>query len=202
MEPPYPGYRSLVRALQKYKELAKSDDGELLPPAKKTIVPGDSYSGIPRLTRLLRSLGDLPADASVSADGVTYEAALVDAVKTFQLRHGRDPNGRIGAQTLADLNVPLSRRVEQMQLALERWRWMPESYQRAPIIVNIPEFRLRAYDKDFHIALTMNVIVGNSVGHDTPMFADEMAQVVFRPYWAVPLSITKARSDRPLHQNL
>ena len=192
VEPPYPGYRSLVRALQRYKELAKSGDGELLPPAKKTIVPGDSYSGIPRLTRLLRSLGDLPADASVSADGVTYDAALVDAVKTFQLRHGRDPNGRIGAQTLADLNVPLSRRVEQMQLALERWRWMPESYQRAPIIVNIPEFRLRAYDKDFHIALTMNVIVGNSVGHDTPMFADEMAQVVFRPYWAVPLSIVRS----------
>jgi murein L,D-transpeptidase YcbB/YkuD len=116
----------------------------------------------------------------------------VDAVKKFQGRHGRDPNGRIGAQTLADLNVPLSRRVQQMQLALERWRWMPEAYQRAPIIVNIPEFRLRAYDKDFNVAVTMNVVVGNSFGHDTPVFADTMAQVVFRPYWAVPLSIVRS----------
>ena len=192
VEPPYPGYRRLMQALQSYAELAKHDDGELLPPPTKAIVPGDAYPGVPRLTRLLRLVGDLPADADVSADGTIYDAALVDAVKKFQGRHGRDPNGRIGAQTLADLNVPLSRRVQQMQLALERWRWMPEAYQRAPIIVNIPEFRLRAYDKDFNVAVTMNVVVGNSFGHDTPVFADTMAQVVFRPYWAVPLSIVRS----------
>ena len=64
--------------------------------------------------------------------------------------------------------------------------------QEAPVIVNIPEFRLRAYDKDFNVAVTMNVIVGNSFGHDTPVFADTMAQVVFRPYWAVPLSIVRS----------
>lgn len=192
VEPPYPGYRGVMRALQTYTDLAKNDDGELLPPVKKMIVPDDTYPGVPRLTRLLRLVGDLPADAVVSADGTTYEAALVDAVKKFQLRHGRNPDGRIGVQTLADLNVPLSRRVQQMQLALERWRWMPEAYQRAPIIVNIPEFRLRAYDKEFNVGLTMNVIVGNSFGHDTPVFADAMAQVVFRPYWAVPLSIVRS----------
>ena len=84
----------------------------------------------------------------------------MDAVKNFQRRCGRDPNGRIDAPTLADLNVPLSRRVRQMQLTLERWRWMPDSYQKAPIVVNIPEFRLRAYDKDFKIGVTMNVVVG------------------------------------------
>jgi murein L,D-transpeptidase YcbB/YkuD len=197
VEPPYPGYRRVLQALQTYTARAKNDDGEVLPPVKKAVVPGDVYPGVPRLTRLLRLLGDLPADAAVPSDETTYDAALVDAVKNFQRRHGRDPNGRIGAQTLADLNVPLSRRVEQMQLALERWRWMPEVYQRAPIIVNIPEFRLRAYDKDFNVALTMNVIVGNSFGHDTPVFADTVAQVVFRPYWAVPLSIV--RSDLVPH---
>ncbi len=192
VEPPYPGYRRIMQALQTYAELAKNDDGELLPPLTKAIVPGAAYPGVPRLTRLLRLVGDLPADADVSADGTIYDAALVDAVKNFQRRHGRDPNGRIGAQTLADLNVPLSRRVQQMQLALERWRWMPEAYQRESIIVNIPEFRLRAYDKDFNVAVTMNVVVGNSFGHDTPVFADAMAQVVFRPYWAVPLSIVRS----------
>jgi len=192
VEPPYPGYHRVMQALQTYTALAKNDDGRLLPPVKKAIEPGGTYPGVPRLTQLLRLLGDLPADAAISADGITYDAALVDAVKRFQRRHGRDPDGRLGAQTLADLNVPLSRRVQQMQLALERWRWMPEAYQRAPIIVNIPEFRLRAYDKDFNVAVTMNVVVGNSFGHDTPVFADTMAQVVFRPYWAVPLSIVRS----------
>src|ERR1700722_950250 len=111
VEPPYPGYRRTIQALQTYTELAKKDDGEQLPPVKKAIVPGDSYPGVPRLTRLLRLVGDLPADAAVPSDSVAYTDALVDAVKNFQRRHGRDGNGRIDAQTLADLNVPLSRRV-------------------------------------------------------------------------------------------
>ena len=192
IEPPYPGYRRTVQALQTYLELARKDDGEQLPPLAKAIVPGEDYPGVPRLTRLLRLLGDLPADADVPADGTVYDGALVDAVKKFQRRHGRDPNGRIGAQTLVDLNVPLSRRVEQMQLALERWRWLPEAYQREPIVANIPEFRLRAYDKDFNVGVTMKVVVGNSYGHDTPVFADAMTYVVFRPYWEVPPSIIRA----------
>jgi len=191
VEPSYPGYRCTIQALQTYLELARKDDGEQLPLVEKTIVPGDSYPGVTRLTRLLRLVGDLPADANVPADQTAYAGALVDAVKSFQSRHGRDPNGRIDTQTLADLNVPLSRRVRQMQLTLERWRWLPDLYQKAPIVVNIPEFRLRAYDKDFNIGVTMNVVVGKAYGHDTPVFSDTMQYVVFRPYWEVPYSITK-----------
>lgn len=133
VEPPYPGYRHTLQALQTYTELAKKDDGEQLPAIKKTIVPGDAYPGLPRLTRLLKLVGDLPADANVPSDPSIYQGALVDSVKNFQRRLGRDPSGKIDAQTLADLNVPLSRRVRQMQLTLERWRWLPPSYQNAPI---------------------------------------------------------------------
>ena len=165
VEPPYPGYRRTVQALQTYVELAKRDDGEKLPPPaapKKTTSPGDTWPGVPRLTRLLRLVGDLPADANVSPDRSVYDGPLVDAVKSFQRRHGRDVDGRIGAQTLADLNVPLSRRVEQMQWTLERWRWLPDINRKAPIVVNIPEFRLRAYDENFNVGVTMKVVVGKA----------------------------------------
>jgi murein L,D-transpeptidase YcbB/YkuD len=192
VEPPYPGYRRTMQALQTYMELAKKDDGEQLPATKKPIMPGDTYAGVPRLTRLLRLVGDLPETANVPADQSTYSGALVDAVENFQRRHGRDPNGKIDAATLTDLNVPLSRRVRQMQLTLERWRWLPDSYQKSPIVANIPEFRLRAYDQDFKIAVTMNVVVGKAYGHDTPVFSETMEYVVFRPYWEVPYSITNA----------
>jgi L,D-transpeptidase YcbB len=195
VEPPYPGYRNTIQALQTYMKLAAQDDGEQLPPPappKKAIAPGDAYPGVPRLTRLLRLVGDLPADANVPADRPVYDGALVDAVKKFQSRHGRDASGRIDALTLADLNVPLSRRVQQMQWTLERWRWLPDSYQKAPIVANIPEFRLRAYDKDFNIGVTMKVVVGKSYGHGTPVFSDTMKYVVFRPYWEVPPSIIRA----------
>lgn len=191
VEPPYPGYRRTRQALQRYLELAQKDDEQSLPPIKGKISPGASYPGVPRLAQLLRMVGDLPADANVPADSTIYSGPLVDAVKQFQRRHGRAPNGQIDSQTLADLNVPLSRRIKQMQLTLERWRWLPPAYEQSPIIANIPEFRLRAYDKDFKIGVTMNVVVGKAFGHKTPVFSDTMEYVVFRPYWDVPPSIIR-----------
>jgi murein L,D-transpeptidase YcbB/YkuD len=192
VEPPYPGYRRTIQALQTYLELSKEDDGEQLPAVKKAIAPGDSYPGVPRLIRLLRLVGDLPASANVPADGTVYQGPLVDAVKNFQRRLGREADGRISAQTLADLNVPLTSRVRQMQLTLERWRWLPLAYQKSPVVANVPEFRLRAYDENFKIAVTMNVVVGKAYGHDTPVFSDTMEYVIFRPYWSVPYSIARA----------
>jgi murein L,D-transpeptidase YcbB/YkuD len=192
VEPPYPGYRRTIQALHVYLALAKQDDGEQLPAVKKTFGPGESYPGVPRLTRLLRELGDLPADANVPPDSTVYQGPLVDAVKSFQARHGRTVDGRIGTQTLADLNIPLSTRVGQMQLTLERWRWLPIGYNSSPIVANIPEFRLRAYDDNFRLALMMSVVVGKAYNHDTPVFSDSMEYVIFRPYWNVPYSIAKA----------
>jgi murein L,D-transpeptidase YcbB/YkuD len=202
VEPPYPGYKRTIQALQSYILLAKKDDGEQLPaPATtKVIAPGDSYPGVPRLIRLLRLVGDLPSDASLPADATVYQGPLVDAVKNFQRRHGRDPDGRLGAQTLADMNVPLSTRVREMQLTLERWRWLPVSLHAAPLVANIPEFRVRGYDENYKINLSMNVVVGKAYNHDTPVFSDTMQYVVFRPYWNVPYSIARgeffSRIDR------
>ena len=196
VEPSYPGYRRTIQALQTYLRLAGKDDGEQLPaptPAsKKSIVNGDRYSGVPRLVRLLRLLGDLPADVTIPPDPAVYEAPLVEAVRNFQRRHGRDPSGRIDQQTLADLNVPLSRRIQQMQWTLERWRWLPAECPSPIIVVNIPEFQLRGYDKDFIVGVTMKVVVGRSYGHKTPVFSGAMSDIVFRPYWQVPESIVRS----------
>jgi len=194
VEPTYPGYQRAIQALHSYMELAKKEDADSLslPPVQKTIGPGESYAGLPQMTRLLRLVGDLPADANVPADSTVYQGPLVDAVKSFQVRHGRTADGRIGAQTVADMNVPLDARVRQMQLTLERWRWLPEAYKNAPIIANIPEFRLRAYDDQLKLALSMGVVVGKAYNHDTPVFSDSMEYVVFRPYWNVPYSIARS----------
>ncbi len=194
VEPPYPGYQRTIAALHHYLELAKQSDGLQLPalaPKAKPIAPGDNYPQLPQLARFLQLVGDLPATVTVS-DSTVYTGPLVDAVKNFQTRHGRTPDGKIDAQTVADLNVPLSRRVRQMELTLERWRWLPNEYHAAPIVANIPEFRVRAYDENLKVALSMNVVVGKAYGHNTPIFEDSMEYVVFRPYWSVPFSIARA----------
>ena len=192
MEPPFPGYWRTQKALQAYIVLAQTESGEPLPATKKPIEPGDSYSGIARLRQLLLRLGDLQPSASVTDGSQIYEGALVDAVKRFQDRHGLDPDGRLGTGTVKQLNTPLSRRVRQLQLVLERWRWVPDVFARPPIVVNIPEFRLRAYDDHNQVELEMKVVVGKAYRRQTPVFAGNMTHIIFRPSWNVPLSIQRA----------
>ena len=190
--PPFAGYNRTLQALQRYLQLAPQDDGENLPDSKKPVAPGSPYDGIPRLTRLLRLLGDLPANAAIPEDSNLYQGALVDGVKSFQSRHGLKPDGRLDEQTLKHLNTPLSQRVDQLRLTLERWRWLPDRFNEPRIVVNIPEFRLRAYDDNGNPALSMNVIVGKEFHHKTPIFEKDMRFVVFRPYWNVPPSIQRS----------
>lgn len=191
LEPPFAVYRRAKEALEIYQKLAREDDAELLPDTKKPVEPGDTYPGIARLTRLLRNVGDFPTDAPISSDPTVYGGALAEAVKRFQQRHGLEPDGRIGRDTLKQMNTPLARRVEQLQLALERWRWLPHEFLQPPIVVNIPEFKLRAFGDQYKPVLTMKVVVGKAYRHRTPVFAQEMKYVIFRPYWDVPPSIQR-----------
>ena len=193
LEPPYILYRRTEEVLRKYMQMASQDDGEQLPPPakKKTIEPGDTYAGVARLVRLLKLVGDLPPDAAGAPDSTLYKGPVVDAMKRFQERHGLEPDGRIGKDTLDQLNTPLSARVRQLQFTLERWRWAPRVYDPPPILVNIPEFILRGFGKGETVELTMRVVVGRSYRAHTPVFSQEMSYLVFRPYWNVPLAIQR-----------
>lgn len=189
IEPSYEGYRRTLATLERYLALARQGDGPPLPAISVSLHPGESYSGIQQLAQRLRQLGDLPTNAPAS-NSQNYEGPLVTAVKQFQERHGLQSDGIIGRATMEELSVPLARRVIQIRLALERWRWLPHGLGPRVLVVNIPEFRLRAYD-DHRLALTMRAIVGEALEHQTPIFADEMQSIVFRPYWNVPESIQK-----------
>jgi L,D-transpeptidase YcbB len=191
VEPPFGAYRRTEQALARYIQLAADDDGGKLPGVTKPINPGQPYAGVPRLARLLRLVGDLPTNDTFPSDTQAYSQPLVDAVKRFQQRHGLDADGRLGAATIKQLNVPLKNRVLQLQLTLERWRWLPAEFSAPPIIVNIPDFRLRALDENNNVAMDMRVVVGKSVRTQTPVFTRDMTYVVFRPYWNVPPSILR-----------
>ena len=191
VEPPFAGYRRTQQALQHYLELSRRDPPESLPIPEKPIDPGGLYAGTIGLERLLRLLEDLPTNKEAGEDSNIYREPLVEAVKHFQKRHGLAPDGRLGPQTLKQLNTLLSFRVEQLRLTLERWRWVPYEFRQPPIVVNIPEFRLRAYDAGGKVGLASDVIVGKAYRHQTPVFERDMKFAVFRPYWNVPPSIQR-----------
>jgi murein L,D-transpeptidase YcbB/YkuD len=193
-------YRRTLSALDRYRVLASEDDFAILPATKKPVELGDHYAGVPRLTRLLALVGDLPAGA-VSADSDVYDATLVAGVKRFQTRHGLEPDGRLGKGTLEQLNTPLGFRVRQLELALERWRRLPYDPSRREIVLNLPEFRLRAFGPGHELALEMKIVIGRARKLETPLFSSELDTVLFRPYWNVPFSIQRKELISDIQRN-
>ena len=198
-EPPFPVYHRTEAALKTYRELLPRDDGQLLPLPTHTVKPGSSYEGVPRLARLLSLVGDLRGN--IGQMDKVYQGTLVDGVKHFQKRHGLEPSGWIDRATVKELNTPLSHRVMQLELTMERIRWLPHEFARPPIVVNIPEFRLHADDEQYHWVFSMKVVVGRAYRHQTPVFASEIKSVIFRPYWDVPSSILKQELLPHLEKN-
>jgi L,D-transpeptidase YcbB len=194
VEPDSEQYRRTEEALGRYIELAKrqaQSGAEPLPTVAKALSVGQQYPAVDALLARLQLEGDLPADAAQPKDNL-YEAELSKGVKSFQHRHGIAEDGKLTAQTVTSLNVPLTDRVTQLQNSLERWRWLPDPYLNAPLIVNLPEFVLHGYTPEHKPDFTMKVVVGKVVGeHETPVFAQMMKYLVFRPYWNVPVDIAR-----------
>ncbi len=191
IEPPYPGYQRTLVALKKYLQMAKEEVPDPLPQVKKPVTPGQEYEGTGKLVRRLQFLGDLPASVLVPENSQIYSGEVVEGVKRFQSRHGLEAAGKIGPQTITELNRPMSDRVEALRLTLERWRWIPDNFTQPPIIVNIPEFVLRAYDAPGKPAVMMRVVVGRAMRTQTPVLEEDMKYLIFWPYWNVPPSILR-----------
>ena len=189
LEPRFPIYRPLKEALLRYRKLSKE-----LPhmkfgfPAKFS--PGMSHKDVPALRKLLVALGDLKAIKTGVEASELYDAELAQAVKAYQIRHGLGNDAIIGKATLARLSTPIPDRLKQIQLGLERLRWLPADVRGHYLIVNIPSFKLygaRAGEGLGQHDIQMNVVVGEAIdGRNTPVFHSDMTMGTFRPYWNVP----------------
>jgi murein L,D-transpeptidase YcbB/YkuD len=120
-------------------------------------------------------------------DPELFDEALELGLKRFQARYGLTADGVMDAATRRELNVSAERRVEQLEVNLERWRWLPQDLGQRHIIVNIPAFELEVVEKDA-VVLSMRVVVGRPYQH-TPVFSETMRYLVLNPYWHVPHGI-------------
>jgi L,D-transpeptidase YcbB len=200
-EPPFLGYKKTLALLPEYAGYAKKDDGEKLQTTAKPVLPGQPYPSLARLGRYLQLIGDIPANVQLDPKATIYEGALVDGVKHYQDRHGESPTGKLDERTIDEMNVPIATRVQQIKLTLERWRWLPHSFAQPPVVVNIPEYRVRAFNADGTVALYRDVIVGKAYGHKSPTLESEIRNVVFRPYWNVPYSIQRGETVRKIEED-
>jgi murein L,D-transpeptidase YcbB/YkuD len=191
LEPPFMGYRKLLELLPVYEGYAKRAEEPKLPTITKTVRPGQPYAGVVPLGRFLQTINDIPADVQLDPNATIYDGALVAGVKHYQDRHGETPTGNLDPRTINELNTPPWVRIRQIKLTLERWRWLPHSFPQPPVVVNLPEYRVRAMNPDGTVAFYKNVIIGKAYGHKSPIFEKEIQYVVFRPYWDVTPSIQR-----------
>ncbi len=172
------GYVQLREYLARYRRM----------PAWPTIDAGRSLllrgSG-PRVNQLVARL---VASGELDAAHPTFDASVHDAVQRFQEMHGLEADGVAGTRTIRELNVPVSNRIRQLELNLERWRWLPADLGARHAMINIPQFQLSIVERDKTV-MTMRIVVGKDFTHRTPVFSSEIKEVVFSPYWNVPDSI-------------
>ncbi|MFZ1633925.1 MAG: L,D-transpeptidase family protein [Chitinophagales bacterium] len=183
-EPLYPQYQLLKKELKKYKLLtAEPWDSLKLPADKKSIKPGDDYSVIAAIKKRLYLLGD----AAVLDSTTILDSTAVIAVEQFQLRHGLTADGVAGEKFFRELNISPAERVRQLEINMERMRWLPDVPSGDYIMVNIPEYTMHIFESD-SLAWDMKVVVGKS-SSSTTIFNDELEYIVFSPYWVPPPSI-------------
>jgi murein L,D-transpeptidase YcbB/YkuD len=194
VEPVHRQYELLRAWLRKYRAL---DEHETWAPIafRPAIIPGDTSAKVPLIRRRLYLLEDFKGDTLSPVFDDELQAAIIH----FQNRHGLAGDGLLTKETLAELNVPLKSRIEQIIVNMERCRWLPLNLNTDYLAVNIPEFKLHVYHNGNRL-WSCNVVVGKTM-HQTTVFYGEIKYVVFRPYWDVPPSIVRKEILRDMRRH-
>jgi murein L,D-transpeptidase YcbB/YkuD len=181
-------YTGLRKALADYRAIAARGGWPTLPASLK-LKPGQSSPVLHALALRLAASGDFQREVRADDKTAVYDADLENALKRFQRRHGLSDDGVIGRSVVAELNVPVDARVRQIQLNMERWRWLPRDLGDPHILVNIPQMRLDVREHG-QVPLSMRVVVGKE-DTPTPIFNQRMTYLVFAPYWNIPADIAQ-----------
>ncbi len=178
-------YQRIKEALLSYADIQVRGGWPSLP-ADAKLAPGESGPNVALLRRRIAITEDLPAEQEA---GDVYDEAVIEGVKRFQLRHGLEATGTVGAQTLRALNVPVAARIKQLEASLERLLGMDFIFAERYVVVNIPAAFVEAVAHD-KVERRYRVIVGK-IDKPSPTLTAYITAVNLNPTWTVPLSITK-----------
>ena len=186
LKPSFPGYGRLASGLAKYRRLVASGGWSKIP-SGPSLRLGDRDPRVAFLRKRLTLTGEM--DGLIEQGSDLFDSSLKTALIRFQRRHGLVDDGVLGANTIRELNVSAEERVRQIEVNLERLRWLPKSLGENYLAINIPDLQLTVYEKEKPV-MWMPVIVGRAY-RKTPVFSARMTYLEFSPYWYVPPTILK-----------
>jgi murein L,D-transpeptidase YcbB/YkuD len=184
LAPQHQEYLNLQSALKKYRELASKKESFHIT-VGETLRYGSSHERVRTLRNRLIFLGDLKA--TEIPNPTFFDSDLEKAVKSFQFRHGLIVDGLAGRQTVAAMNISAQKRLRQIKLNMERWRWLPRDLGNQYILVNIANFKLTVVERKKQI-MEMRVVVGKPY-RKTPVFSGKMQFLVINPFWNIPTKL-------------
>ncbi|MES1222164.1 MAG: L,D-transpeptidase family protein, partial [Bacteroidota bacterium] len=152
---------------------------------KKKYQLGDEDSCIVSIKKRLYLTGDYTS-TEISPQ---FNHELEQAIKNYQHRYGFKEDGSISVALINEMNRPVTQRIQQMLINMERLRWVPATPPDDYLLVNIPEFVLHVFEKGKQ-QFKMNVVVGTQQ-HNSVIFTGKLKNIVFSPYWNIPVSIVK-----------
>jgi L,D-transpeptidase YcbB len=185
LRPSVPHYERMRRALLGLYE-AEARGGWEPFAVDTTLREGDRGEAVARLRQRLASGLDEEeaAWARTGQDVSLFDADLTRAVQRFQDRHSIEPDGVVGGGTVRELGRSLPELIQELQLNLDRWRWLPNDLGERFVLVNIAGFELEVVEGG-RVIESMDVVVGD-IETATPVFADSIQYVVVNPYWNIP----------------
>ena len=179
-------YRRLRDYLAAYRQLAAEGGWSQIPDGPP-LRPGESDWRLPWLRQHLIQVGDL--DPAYWIYENYFDQMAAEALWRFQARHSLKSDGVLGPETLAALNVSVEERIRQIEINLERWRWLARDLGRRYLAVNIADFSVEVVEEG-EAVLSMPVVVGTDYRR-TPVFSAQLRYLDFAPYWNVPLTILR-----------
>lgn len=184
LNPTHDGFKRLKDALFKYRQIARTGNWPQIS-SGPTLRLGDRNKRVVSLKTRLKITRDLIEN--ISGDPEHYDSLLEAAVRRFQYRHGLKIDGIVGKNTIVEINQTVFQRIRQMELNLERWRWIPDDLGKRHILVNIANYHLSVVENDVSV-LEMRVVVGRHYRR-TPVFTETIKYLVLNPFWNVPFNI-------------
>ena len=176
-------YNALIREkVEMQTLLAQGGWGPTVP--ARTLESGDKGNAVVALRNRLIAMGYLGR-----SNTMVYDATIADAVREFQIAHGLNPDGKVGAATMAQINIGVDKRLQSVMVALERERWFNTERGKRHILVNIPDFTAKVMDDGKVTFMTRSVVGARDADRKTPEFSDVMEHMIVNPSWYVPRSI-------------
>jgi murein L,D-transpeptidase YcbB/YkuD len=188
LAPSQPEYTRLREALSRYRDLARRASVPLLR-GGSSIEPGARDGRVRGLrARLAIALDDSEVPPPLTETDF-YDPDLVEAVRAIQRRYGLHDDGIVGGATREALNRDPAELAAQIEVNMERWRWLPDDLGSRHLLVNIAGFDLRAMEEG-KTALAMRVVVGQPYRR-TPVLSTRVTHIAVNPSWTVPETIAK-----------